>query len=80
MKVVKRDGKSVDFDREKVRIAIRKANDCVAEDDRVTERQIENIVKYRNLQDDTGKNTNVKSLTVESYKNKKIDSKLKKEL
>ena len=46
MKVVKRDGKSVDFDREKVRIAIRKANDCVAEDDRVTERQIENIVKY----------------------------------
>ena len=34
---------------------------------------IENIVKYRNLQDDTGKNTNVKSLTVESYKNKKID-------
>ena len=46
MKVVKRDGKSVDFDREKVRIAIRKANDCVCEDDRVTERQIENIVKY----------------------------------
>ena len=34
---------------------------------------IENIVKYRNLQDDTGKNTNVKSLTVESYKNKKTD-------
>lgn len=34
---------------------------------------IENIVKYRNLQDDTGKNTNIKSLTVESYKNKKID-------
>ena len=34
---------------------------------------IENIVKYRNLQDDTGKNTNVNSLIVESYKNKKID-------
>ena len=46
MKVVKRDGKSVDFDREKVRIAIRKANDCVSEEDRVSDRQIENIVKY----------------------------------
>ena len=46
MKVVKRDGKSVDFDREKVRIAIRKANACVSEEDRVTDRQIENIVKY----------------------------------
>ena len=46
MKVIKRDGKSVDFDREKIRIAIGKANDSVAEDDRVTERQIENIVKY----------------------------------
>ena len=46
MKVVKRDGKSVDFDREKVRIAIRKANECVSEDDRVSDRQIENIVKY----------------------------------
>ena len=46
MKVVKRDGKSVDFDREKVRIAIRKANECVSEEDRVTDRQIENIVKY----------------------------------
>ena len=46
MKVVKRDGKSVDFDREKVRIAIRKANDCVSEEDRVTDRQIENIVRY----------------------------------
>ncbi len=46
MKVVKRDGKSVDFDREKIRIAIRKANDCVSDDDKVTDRQIENIVKY----------------------------------
>ena len=46
MKVVKRDGKSVDFDREKVRIAIRKANDCVNEEERVSDRQIENIVKY----------------------------------
>ena len=46
MKVIKRDGKSVDYDREKVRIAIRKANICVPEDDRITDRQIENIIKY----------------------------------
>lgn len=46
MKVIKRDGKSVDFDREKIRIAIGKANICVDEEDRVTDRQIENIIKY----------------------------------
>ena len=46
MKVIKRDGKSVDFDPEKIRVAIGKANDCVAEDDRITDRQAENIVKY----------------------------------
>ena len=46
MKVIKRDGKSVDFDPEKIRVAISKANDCVAEDDRITDRQIENIIKY----------------------------------
>ena len=46
MKVSKRDGKSVDFDREKIRIAIGKANEQVAEEDRITDRQIENIIKY----------------------------------
>ena len=46
MKVIKRDGKSVDFDREKIRIAIGKANEQVAEEDRITDRQIENIIKY----------------------------------
>ena len=46
MKVIKRDGKSVDYDREKIRIAIGKANECVSEDDRITDRQIENIIKY----------------------------------
>ncbi len=46
MKVIKRDGKSVDFDPEKIRIAIGKANACVAEDERITDRQTENIVKY----------------------------------
>ncbi len=46
MKVIKRDGKSVDYDREKIRIAIGKANDSVSEEDRITDRQIENIIKY----------------------------------
>ena len=46
MKVIKRDGKSVSYDREKIRIAVGKANICVPEDDRVTDRQIENIIKY----------------------------------
>ena len=46
MKVIKRDGKIVDFDREKIRIAIGKANICVEEEDRVNDTQIENIIKY----------------------------------
>ena len=46
MKVIKRDGKSVDFDREKIRSAIGKANIEVAEDERLSDRQIENIIKH----------------------------------
>ena len=46
MKVIKRDGKIVDFDREKIRVAIGKANVCVEEEDRVNDTQIENIIKY----------------------------------
>ncbi|MGN0974315.1 MAG: anaerobic ribonucleoside-triphosphate reductase [Bacilli bacterium] len=46
MQVGKRDGKFVDFDRDKIRIAIGKANENVKEEDRVTSRQIENIIKY----------------------------------
>ena len=46
MQVVKRDGKFVDFDKDKIRIAIGKANENVREEDRVTSRQIENIIKY----------------------------------
>ena len=45
MQVVKRDGKFVDFDKDKIRIAIGKANENVREEDRVTSRQIENIIK-----------------------------------
>ncbi len=46
MKVIKRDGRAVDFDREKIRIAIDKANQDVQEEERVSKRQIENIIKY----------------------------------
>ena len=46
MKVIKRDGKIVDYDPEKIRIAIGKANASVQEEERATDRQIENIIKY----------------------------------
>ena len=46
MKVYKRDGKKVDYNRDKIKIAIGKANACVKEEDKVTDRQIENIIKY----------------------------------
>ena len=32
MKVIKRDGRAVDYDREKIRVAITKANEDVCED------------------------------------------------
>lgn len=46
MKVIKRDGKSVDFDPEKIRIAIKKANAQVGEEEGANDTQIENIIKY----------------------------------
>ena len=46
MKVIKRDGSSVDFNSDKIRIAINKANENVDEEDRVSDIQINNIVKY----------------------------------
>ncbi len=46
MKVIIRDGKSVDFDPEKIRIAIGKANAQVDEDEGASDTQIENIIKY----------------------------------
>ena len=46
MKVIKRDGDVVQFDRSKIAIAIRKANEAVEESERVSEEQIENIVCY----------------------------------
>ena len=46
MKVIKRDGRAVDYDRERIKIAIGKANNKVQEEERVSDRQIENIIKY----------------------------------
>lgn len=46
MQVVKRDGKTVAFDRSKIVAAITKANHSVDEEQRITEEQIENIAKY----------------------------------
>lgn len=46
MKVVKRDGTIVDFDRAKIVIAIKKANEAVEESERITDDQIEDIVSY----------------------------------
>jgi len=46
MKIIKRDGRSCDYDRSKVKIAIQKANAEVPENGRVDEEQIESIVEY----------------------------------
>ena len=46
MKIIKRDGHIVDYSPDKIEIAISKANSEVAEEDKVTETQIKNIIKY----------------------------------
>lgn len=46
MKVIKRDGSTVDFDRSKIITAIRKANEAVDDEDRISEEEIESIVSY----------------------------------
>jgi ribonucleoside-triphosphate reductase len=46
MKIIKRDGHIVDYCPEKIEIAINKANADVPEEDRVSEAQIKNIIKY----------------------------------
>ena len=46
MKIVKRDGHIVDYDPEKIRIAIGKANNEVKLKEKVSEEQIEEIIKY----------------------------------
>lgn len=44
MKVIKRDGRQVDYDRNKIAIAIEKANEGVKEDERISEEKIYNII------------------------------------
>ena len=46
MKVIKRDGTIVDYDKEKIFIAIGKANDEVLDEEKATEEEIKEIVKY----------------------------------
>lgn len=46
MKVIKRNGQVVDFDREKIRIAIEKANKEVRKQERATEKEIKEIIVY----------------------------------
>ena len=43
MKIIKRDGSEVEFDRQKIVAAIQKANNSVEKEDRLTEEQIEEI-------------------------------------
>ena len=46
MKVIKRDGRAVDFDRSKIEIAIDKANQEVRPKERVTKAEIKEIIEY----------------------------------
>ena len=46
MKVIKRDGRAVDYDREKIRIAIGKANQDVNSRERATKEEIKEIINY----------------------------------
>ncbi len=46
MKVIKRDGRAVDYDRSKIQIAIEKANKEVKASERATKEDIKGIIKY----------------------------------
>ncbi len=46
MKVIKRDGRAVDYDREKIKIAIEKANKEVKPKERATREEIKEIINY----------------------------------
>ena len=46
MKIIKRDGKIVDYDRNKIEVAIDKANKQVPEEERVSKTQVKNIINY----------------------------------
>ena len=46
MKIIKRDGTIVDYDPEKIRVAIQKANNEVVRKDKISKEQIKEIVQY----------------------------------
>ena len=46
MKIIKRDGHIVDYEPEKIRIAIGKANNEVRGKEKATKEEIEEIIKY----------------------------------
>ena len=46
MKVIKRDGRAVDYNRDKIKVAIEKANNEVKPKERATKEEISEITKY----------------------------------
>ena len=46
MKIIKRDGRIVEYKREKIEKAINEANLDVLENERVSKKQIDNIIKH----------------------------------
>lgn len=46
MKVIKRDGTTVDFDRTKILVAVQKANNTIPEESRITQDDIESIADF----------------------------------
>ena len=46
MKIIKRDGSIVDYNPEKIRIAIKKANNEVSRKEKATEAEIDEIITY----------------------------------
>ena len=46
MKVIKRDGRAVDYDRQRIVLAIEKANDEVRRSERATKEEINSIIEY----------------------------------
>lgn len=46
MKVIKRDGRAVDYNREKIAVAIQKANEEVKAKERITKEEVKEITKY----------------------------------
>lgn len=46
MKVIKRDGRAVDYERNKIEVAIEKANNEVRGKEKASKEEIKNIVNY----------------------------------